>query len=133
MVACKRALGSGALLYSIYFMPDINDLHKFYEANLPEYDRADISDVNKFFLDQMGFNTKKPIKVILNNLQQFKRYVCNTWQGQPIFPDMIEKPVSYGFCSCGGAMIRRQNKQKGNYFLGCSNFPGCRNTQPLDE
>ncbi|MGZ9586477.1 restriction endonuclease [Paenibacillus marinisediminis] len=33
-------------------------------------------------------------------------------------------------CKCGAPMVRRKNKQ-GDEFLGCSNFPKCRNTRAL--
>ncbi|TVS00216.1 MAG: hypothetical protein EA406_01395 [Rhodospirillales bacterium] len=32
---------------------------------------------------------------------------------------------------CGSATIVRENSQDGEYFIGCTDFPGCRWTAPL--
>ena len=32
---------------------------------------------------------------------------------------------------CGGELLERRNRHNGDKFLGCSNFPRCRFTQPL--
>ncbi len=63
-------------------MPDINDLHKFYEANLPDYERKDLNDVNRFFLELAGLSNPKPLKTIFSNWKRFKAFVCHDWQGQ---------------------------------------------------
>lgn len=34
---------------------------------------------------------------------------------------------------CGERMAPRKNKTTGEYFAGCTNFPDCRSTVPLDE
>ncbi len=34
---------------------------------------------------------------------------------------------------CGGEMVERENSYTGEHFLGCANFPECRNTEPLPE
>ena len=31
---------------------------------------------------------------------------------------------------CNGMLIRRKNKIDGSFFLGCTNYPKCRYTQP---
>lgn len=61
-------------------MPDVNDIHIFYEANLPEYKRKDLVEVNRFFLELMGI-TKKPIASVLKHFQSFKELVCFEWLG----------------------------------------------------
>lgn len=38
--------------------------------------------------------------------------------------------VSMGQCPrCSSVLVRRRNRNTGQYFLGCSRFPGCRHTQ----
>lgn len=34
---------------------------------------------------------------------------------------------------CDGPMKERTNRSTGEIFLGCSDFPKCRGTRPLDE
>ena len=34
---------------------------------------------------------------------------------------------------CDGFMIEKQNKAKGTWFLGCTNWPKCKYTRPLRE
>lgn len=36
-----------------------------------------------------------------------------------------------GKCSCGGAFKERINSSNGNNFLGCSNYPKCKNTKQI--
>lgn len=36
-----------------------------------------------------------------------------------------------GKCSCGHAFIKRTNKVNGEQFLGCSNYPKCKNTKSI--
>lgn len=118
-------------------MPDVNDLHRFYESNLPEYKRMDLISVTKSFLKLMGKSAKKPFKAALNNFQDFKRFVAVEWQGAEISTERL--PVEHvaapenehGACHCGGRMVKRRNAKKGNYFLGCSNYPRCKNTENL--
>ena len=62
-------------------MPDINDIHGFYEANLPEYQRRHIIEGNKFFLALMAIPIQKPINAVIHNFQKFKEFVCFQWQG----------------------------------------------------
>lgn len=37
----------------------------------------------------------------------------------------------YGLCSCGNQWIIRINKANKKEFLGCSNYPKCKNTKSL--
>lgn len=37
----------------------------------------------------------------------------------------------FGKCSCGSPLVKRVNKQTGNQFLGCLNYPKCKETQVL--
>jgi ribosomal protein S27E len=39
----------------------------------------------------------------------------------------------YGKCSCGRAFVKRINKANGNPFLGCRNYPKCKNTKPFKQ
>ncbi|MFN8296776.1 MAG: topoisomerase DNA-binding C4 zinc finger domain-containing protein [Chitinophagales bacterium] len=38
--------------------------------------------------------------------------------------------AKYGYCSCGEEFVIRYNKVTQQQFLGCSNYPECRNTKP---
>jgi hypothetical protein len=38
---------------------------------------------------------------------------------------------SRAWCRCGGEFIERTRRPDGHRFLGCSNFPACRQTRPL--
>ena len=37
----------------------------------------------------------------------------------------------HGKCSCGSRWTIRKNKTSGQEFLGCSNYPNCKNTKTL--
>ncbi len=63
-------------------MPDINDIHRFFECNLPEYKRRDVLEVTKFFLLQMGLGTQKPFKKTISRFKSFKDFVCFSWLGE---------------------------------------------------
>lgn len=132
-------------------MPDINDLHKFYEANLPEYERKDIARVSRFFVQEIGMPAKKPIKWALIAFDKLKRFVTYDWQGfeeirtKKIYdkptvsipkesPKPKEKKKEYGKCprkGCKGHFIKKQNRSDKSFFLGCSTWPKCSNTKPL--
>jgi hypothetical protein len=130
-------------------MPDINDIHRFYEANLPGYQRRDIVRCNKAFLLVWGKPAKKPVSEVLWLFESFKEFVVFDWQGEgeirtqklPLEP-ISEQPKRndkkkkgkrkiYGKCKCGGEMVKRQNRSDKSYFLGCSTWPKCTNTKPL--
>lgn len=36
-----------------------------------------------------------------------------------------------GSCQCGGHAVVRVNKKNDSRFYGCSNYPVCKNTEPL--
>lgn len=36
-------------------------------------------------------------------------------------------------CFCGAPLVLRKNRTKGNYFLGCSTFPECRQTFEVSD
>lgn len=36
-------------------------------------------------------------------------------------------------CECGKPMVVRTNSQTGQQFWGCTGFPECTNTEPLDD
>lgn len=120
---------------------DVNDLHKFYEANLPEYERRDVLIVTRFFLRTMGEPDNKPYGRAGEIWLKFRDFVALKWQGVKISTKKIETdskdlPVGlsqYGFCDCGGKMVKRQNKAKGNFFLGCTRYPKCTYTEELVE
>lgn len=62
-------------------MPDINDIHKFYESNISGYQRSDLLRCNKFFLQLMDIPTKKPIKMVLIHWEKFKTFISIDWLG----------------------------------------------------
>ena len=63
-------------------MPDINDIHRFFEANLQGYQRRDNLEVIRFFVKQIGCPDKKPIKTFLSNFQYIREFVCFEWLGE---------------------------------------------------
>lgn len=116
-------------------MPDIVDIHKFFEANLPGYQRRDDLACIRFFLEQTGKSIKKPIKTFLAHFQEMKEFVCYDWQGEEISDRKPVKSVQgkgdgLGRCNCGGHMIKKKNRADGSLFLGCSRYPKCKNTKP---
>lgn len=38
-----------------------------------------------------------------------------------------------GKCKCGSAMVIRENKSTNKQFLGCINYPSCKNTAPIPQ
>jgi len=46
-------------------------------------------------------------------------------------PRTSELPSTDGPCVCGGAMVLRRRRSDGNPFYGCSAFPRCRKTRPV--
>jgi hypothetical protein len=125
-------------------MLNINEIHGFYEANMPGYERKDFLVISKFFVEEMKLPGKKPLKAIWNNYQSFKEFVCFDWFGWDEIgtkklspenkkPKGKKKHRDYGKCKCGGFMVRKQNRETKEHFLGCSTYPKCRNTKPLIE
>ncbi|MGI6623944.1 MAG: topoisomerase DNA-binding C4 zinc finger domain-containing protein [Limnochordia bacterium] len=67
-------------------------------------------------------------------------------KGEEVRPKRVvrraEKETASGFdqqrareflqCTCGGSFVVRENRS-GGYFLGCSRYPHCKKTQPLDD
>lgn len=46
--------------------------------------------------------------------------------------ERFDKPVDSDNClKCGGSMVLRQNRNSGNSFYGCSNYPKCKHTVPV--
>jgi len=46
--------------------------------------------------------------------------------------ERFDKSVDSDNCpKCGGPMVLRQNRNNGNSFYGCSNYPKCRHTVPI--
>lgn len=46
--------------------------------------------------------------------------------------ERFDKPIDSNSCpKCGGSMVLRQNRNNGNSFYGCSNYPKCRHTAPI--
>jgi ssDNA-binding Zn-finger/Zn-ribbon topoisomerase 1 len=44
---------------------------------------------------------------------------------------MSDDNVTIWDCTqCGGKLVRRKNRATGETFLGCSNYPKCKFTQP---
>lgn len=43
----------------------------------------------------------------------------------------LRKKAKHGICSCGYPFVLRRNSSNGTQFLGCWNFPVCKNTNPL--
>lgn len=64
-------------------MADVNDIHLFYEANVPGYQRKDMLALNKFFLELMGIQGK-PIANVLKHFDWFKNVVCVEWHGTEV-------------------------------------------------
>lgn len=62
-------------------MPDINDIHRFFEANLPKYQRRHNLEIIKFFVKEAGLGDKKPIKTFLDNFRYLKEFVVYEWIG----------------------------------------------------
>ena len=47
--------------------------------------------------------------------------------------DLLDKKSDIEKCSkCGSIMVIRENSDSGNEFYGCTNYPDCKNTKPLD-
>lgn len=120
-------------------MPDVNDIHRFYEANLPGYERSDILQVTRFFIELMGLDGRKPYKSAWKNWKRFKKFVCMDWQGTAEKPpgytiqsdEEMHKNLKKLYCQCGGVMKVRINSKDGSKFLGCSKYPRCKQTQNL--
>lgn len=62
-------------------MPDINDIHRFFESNLPEYQRRHNLEIIRFFVKEAGLGDKKPIKTFLDNFKYLKEFVVYEWIG----------------------------------------------------
>lgn len=46
--------------------------------------------------------------------------------------ERFDKPVDSDSCQkCGGSMVLRQNRNNGNSFYGCCNYPKCKHTAPV--
>lgn len=46
--------------------------------------------------------------------------------------ERFTKPVDSDNCpKCGGSMVLRRNRNNGNSFYGCSNYPKCKHTVPI--
>lgn len=125
-----------------------SDLHLFLDNNLPEYEHKDLLRILRFYLQHRGLSAKRPIRTTISHFADFSTFLCIDWQGVDIIPlDKCRKkkspkkkpvqkededhwvPETHGSCSCGGNFVIRTNRQKGNKFLGCTNYPRCRNTQ----
>lgn len=47
---------------------------------------------------------------------------------------VIDKKKDLTFCEeCGNLMVIRKNKQSGDKFWGCTSWPDCENTEPIEE
>lgn len=131
-------------------MLNLNELHRFYESNIPGYERKDVLRISRFFLSQMKIAAKKPYIQIEKYFDRFKEFVAVDWFGwdeigtkkMPPIPVATgtkprkgkkNKGRKYRQCKCGGFMVRKQNRETKEYFLGCSTYPKCRNTKPLME
>jgi len=120
-------------------MPTVHDIHSFYEANLPGYQRRHLPQCNRFFLELMGKPCKKPQNEVLIFWNDFRQFVVFDWLGESeisthkIISNTQKKKKKhiYGKCECGGLMIKRQNRSDKSYFLGCDNWPKCSKTKPL--
>jgi hypothetical protein len=113
----------------------VKDLHVFLENNLPQYQRRDVVAVCKFYLVTRTKDDRKPLKRTMDRIQDFKQFICLDWQGVPIntskkAPQKKIEP-EFGFCHCGGILTLRTNRQDGNKFLGCLNYPKCKRTQSI--
>jgi len=47
--------------------------------------------------------------------------------------EVKEAEKKYGRCECGALFTPRKNKQTGESFLGCSNYPKCKNTKVYEK
>lgn len=43
------------------------------------------------------------------------------------------KNAKHGICKCGFPFEKRMNKQSREYFLGCGNYPKCKETKSLNQ
>jgi hypothetical protein len=89
----------------------------------------------------------KPVDVIVNTprgLAKHLRQMTHTISTADInrVAALIVKPDTWSCtpppsppadgCACGGVMLVRTRRSDGARFLGCSNFPKCRRTRPID-
>lgn len=69
--------------------------------------------------------TKLKDKRLEQSLQTDRNHVSN-------LKERFDKPIDSNSCpKCGGSMVLRQNRNNGNSFYGCSNYPKCRHTAPI--
>jgi hypothetical protein len=106
----------------------VNEIHAFLEANLPGYERKDQLKVCEFFLDMMGLPVHMPLRNVALYFDNFKKFVCIDWQGQEERQYTVQ-PTGHGQCVCGGTFKKRKNSRDNTFFLGCSNYPLCKNTR----
>jgi len=69
--------------------------------------------------------TKLQNKRLEQSFQTDRGHVAN-------LKERINKSVDSNNCpKCGGSMVLRQNRNNGNSFYGCSNYPKCKHTAPF--
>jgi len=92
-------------------------------------DRVIIICSGNFTQEAIGFANGKPIELV--NGKALLDMVKDV-QKEPI----AQEPSIVRVCpKCGGELVERmaiRGANKGNQFLGCSNFPKCRHTQPIN-
>lgn len=65
-----------------------------------------------------------------------RTYRIKTWKKNlhKKIKEIIEKKSEIKKCdNCGSIMVVRENNDSGNKFLGCTSYPDCKNTKPLDQ
>lgn len=116
-------------------MIGINDVHKFLEENLPDYERRDIIQICKFYLKQRKAPTKKMLVGVYSRFKDFKRFIVYDWQGFEADgmakKTFVPKPKVY--CTCKAKMVVRTNRETGDKFYGCSTYPRCKETKDLEQ
>ena len=77
--------------------------------------------------EQIIANGEKEVRVILEDIEKNEAAI-----GSKIFGSYEETSI-VGDCVCGGKLLKKYSpKTKGN-FIGCSNFPNCRNIYSLPK
>jgi len=122
-------------------------IHRFLEKNLPEYQRKHLVGVAAFYLSQVTpagqpFPPTETVWKDDRTFEDFCFFITIEWQGaeglgektlSAVLPKLKEKPVDHGVCSCGGRFVVRTNRAEKNKFLGCANYPKCRNTKNIPQ
>lgn len=73
-------------------------------------------------LDQVADGKLNSLDMLKEFYSEFKKQLDNAYTKD-----------GHDICSCGGVMVKRMSKTTSQEFFGCSNFPSCRNSKPMDS